>query len=577
LDIAQVDIQVDESTTTMGFFDRYRGFQPGTRVYVTLPDGTTEGFTFQVVAGTSFMGLVFDYHGYFVPDPGNTVSLSVPDVVMQNPFGTGEYLAVLSDGYMEYNPANPIFGASYTITTSGRYDYEIDPRTSETRKISDVNANFLTFTENKIEANTGEAVTFERDYAGRITGLIDPLGNKIRYEYSAVFQSTEPHIRNMRHLQTIQTREQETRKPTDLPARLLRASGKLFDNSTETSIARRSARTISARSSAHGLRRAEVHDRQMPSPTVVLDVKHEPNTRLALHGNTRHRTRRTTGPTRARLESRLTTCRMAIVVNLVRGPAVEECVWSPLVEPFHEERQLSPEVSASSGHADHASAFVFQSSDEPFDHGNAAVFSDGAESRLDALGLAAVLERRAPELATFVGHDVLGFHTVAPDRAIQEVLDGPGSRLRSVDHESHDSPRVVVDNDGYPPRKRPHLGQRKRRPRRPQAAEDGDDCEVDVPQMVRILGLHDPFGPFLVVVGRLDGGHSGGRYGLLFEHSPDGRFAEVEPGAAEGLDDFRLRARPRRDALSTMRWWRASPGSDRPSVSTKPVFLAFCT
>jgi RHS repeat-associated protein len=185
LDIAQVDIQVDESTTTMGFFDRYRGFQPGTRVYVTLPDGTTEGFTFQVVAGTSFMGLVFDYHGYFVPDPGNTVSLSVPDVVMQNPFGTGEYLAVLSDGYMEYNPANPIFGASYTITTSGRYDYEIDPRTSETRKISDVNANYLTFTENKIEANTGERVTFERDYAGRITGLIDPLGNKIRYEYGA--------------------------------------------------------------------------------------------------------------------------------------------------------------------------------------------------------------------------------------------------------------------------------------------------------------------------------------------------------------------------------------------------------
>jgi hypothetical protein len=71
-----------------------------------------------------------------------------------------------------------------------------------------------------------------------------------------------------------------------LPAKERRASKKLFESSGETSVARRSARTVSARSSAHGLRRAKVDDRQVPSASVMLDVKYEPNARLALHRHT---------------------------------------------------------------------------------------------------------------------------------------------------------------------------------------------------------------------------------------------------------------------------------------------------
>jgi len=294
-------------------------------------------------------------------------------------------------------------------------------------------------------------------------------------------------------MRTIQTRERETRERSDSPTTLLRASGRLFHNSGERSVARRSARTLSARPSARALRCADRDDRQMPSATVVLDVKDKPNTRLALHRNTRCGTGRTTWPSCPRLESRMPAPRMAIVVDFVRRPAIQKSVRTLFIEPFREEGQLSPEVSASRGHGDHASAFVLQSSDEPLDHRDTAVFSDGAEARLDARGLAPVLERRAPELATLVGHDVSRF-AVLPYRPVEESLHCPGGRLRSVDHQSHDSPGVVVDNDRDPPARWPHLGQRERKPRRPEAAEDGNDGEVDVPKMVGILGLHDPFG-----------------------------------------------------------------------------------
>jgi len=83
-------------------------------------------------------------------------------------------------------------------------------------------------------------------------------------DWDYLYGSSETHIGRMRYLQTVQTGCRETEKNSDLPAKERRAGKKLFHNSTETSVVRRSARTISARSSVHGLRRAKRDDGKMP-------------------------------------------------------------------------------------------------------------------------------------------------------------------------------------------------------------------------------------------------------------------------------------------------------------------------
>jgi hypothetical protein len=87
----------------------------------------------------------------------------------------------------------------------------------------------------------------------------------------------------------------------------------------------------------------------MASTAVVLYVKDEPDTRLALHRNTRRSARRATGPSCSRLESRMPALRMTIVVDLIRRLAVQEDVRTVLVEPFRKDGQLNSEVSAWEG------------------------------------------------------------------------------------------------------------------------------------------------------------------------------------------------------------------------------------
>ena len=59
----------------------YNPFRDGTRVYVTLPGGRREGFTFQPDAGAGLRAAVLGFYDpSFVPDPGVTSRLSVPDV-----------------------------------------------------------------------------------------------------------------------------------------------------------------------------------------------------------------------------------------------------------------------------------------------------------------------------------------------------------------------------------------------------------------------------------------------------------------------------------------------------------------
>ena len=146
----------------------------GARVYITLPGGKREAFTFQPKFAPglkgSFLGI---YLPQFVPDAGVTSQLTVPTTD----------LTVDSDGTVyqyygwAYNPADPIIGGHYSLTTKDGLAYDIDAGTGKIATVGDANDNTLTFTDDGINSSSGTNVTFDADPQGRIRAVVDPAGH----------------------------------------------------------------------------------------------------------------------------------------------------------------------------------------------------------------------------------------------------------------------------------------------------------------------------------------------------------------------------------------------------------------
>ncbi|WP_232826317.1 RHS repeat-associated core domain-containing protein, partial [Cyanothece sp. BG0011] len=177
------DTDLRTSVAKTGFEDSliYNPFFDGAKVYVTLPGGQREAFTFkpQLAPGLKggFLGI---WQPKFVADAGETSELTVQNFDL---FRTksGEYLGFASS--LGYNPSNPAFGGTYILTTKEGIRYEIDGNTGDTRTVRDRNGNQLTFTDGGVFSSTGQKITFERDAKRRITAVIDPNGNRIEYGY----------------------------------------------------------------------------------------------------------------------------------------------------------------------------------------------------------------------------------------------------------------------------------------------------------------------------------------------------------------------------------------------------------
>jgi large repetitive protein len=170
------------------------GFTDKTRVYITLPGGTRQSFTFQPVLNPEIAKLLRQgapippalqfRNPAFVADKGITSTLSVrpsaSSQLIQREDGT--YINVAGQ---VYNPADSYFGGVYVLTTKEGIVYEIDGKTGDLLTVTDTNGNKLTYTDSAITSSTGQKVTFERDAQGRITTVIDPMGNKVTYSYDA--------------------------------------------------------------------------------------------------------------------------------------------------------------------------------------------------------------------------------------------------------------------------------------------------------------------------------------------------------------------------------------------------------
>jgi large repetitive protein len=174
---------------------RQQGFNKQTRVYVTLPGGKREGFTFAPKPNrfSSFLaksaaGLSVDPNLYtpaFSADAGVTNTLSVPNAESSTNMLSWN---VAKNSYINlagqvYDPADSYFGGVYLLTTKEGIVYEIDGKTGDLLKVMDTNGNVLTFNEGGVFSSTGKAVTFARDSQGRIVSLTDPMGYKVLYQY----------------------------------------------------------------------------------------------------------------------------------------------------------------------------------------------------------------------------------------------------------------------------------------------------------------------------------------------------------------------------------------------------------
>src|SRR5262249_55690587 len=109
-----VGIQTNLVPTGREALGDYPALQQGTRLYLTLPDGSRAGFTFAPVV-INLPGLPKEltyYHPAWQADPGVSYRLDSVDALLVRG-GQGYYDQATG---RPYNPADSFFGGGYTLT-----------------------------------------------------------------------------------------------------------------------------------------------------------------------------------------------------------------------------------------------------------------------------------------------------------------------------------------------------------------------------------------------------------------------------------------------------------------------------
>ncbi|MCA9158171.1 MAG: putative Ig domain-containing protein, partial [Planctomycetales bacterium] len=161
----------------------YTPFKQGTKVYLTLPGGERQGFTFtpeyRVLPGFGQGNDLVIAFPRFTPDRGVSSTLNAGSgSLLVNEFGE-----MYTAGGIPWNPASPDL-SGYTLTTPDGIRYQIDGATGLMNSVTDRNANSIQFSAAGISSSTGVAISIERDLKGRIQAITDPSGSNMSYKYS---------------------------------------------------------------------------------------------------------------------------------------------------------------------------------------------------------------------------------------------------------------------------------------------------------------------------------------------------------------------------------------------------------
>ena len=184
LEIRDTNLRTNVEPTGMEEYGFYTPFSAQTQVYVTLPGGRRERFTFNPTRMGGFGGIFF-MQPAFASQSGSTSTLSVP-ITNSTVLLAGDDGNYYNAAGLPYNPADKDnFGGVYYLTTKDGLRYEIDAESGNMKRITDPNQNTLTFNDSSIDSSTGKRILFERDPQGRIKAVVDPTGATVRYEYDA--------------------------------------------------------------------------------------------------------------------------------------------------------------------------------------------------------------------------------------------------------------------------------------------------------------------------------------------------------------------------------------------------------
>lgn len=144
----------------------------GAKVFVTTPEGQRVAFTFDPIAEATLLG------SSFLPrftSNDTRYTLETPQVRLQQR-ADGAFELYLFGG--AYNPRE------YSLVSPEQIRYNYD-QFEGLKTVTDRNNVTLEYRDDGIFSSTGESIEFIRDDLGRITEIIDPSGNSIKYTYSA--------------------------------------------------------------------------------------------------------------------------------------------------------------------------------------------------------------------------------------------------------------------------------------------------------------------------------------------------------------------------------------------------------
>jgi len=151
---------------------------------------------------------------------------------------------------------------------------------------------------------------------------------------------------------------------------------------------------------------AQRDDRQISLALVECDSDFQSGTGLSSHLGWRRGAAGSGWPTRARFESRPAAGGRDALVSLQRCPAGKIRVRPEAIVPVGVCGHVPSHGRLLHRNDAGAEAFFLHRADESLDHGDAAVLTDGAESRLDLAPPAPTFEWPAPELFALVADNV---------------------------------------------------------------------------------------------------------------------------------------------------------------------------
>ena len=167
----------------------YPPFDDRTKVYITLPGGKREAYSFkpkmveETADGSLGIFAKYFYDPVFESEKGSTNKLTLEYNGYVRQLENGRFTNPI--GSSPFNPADGYYGGVYVLTTKDGTKYRIDAATGDLLTVKDTNGNTLTYSDDAIVSSTGEQITFERDANGRIVSVKDPAGSLVTYGYDA--------------------------------------------------------------------------------------------------------------------------------------------------------------------------------------------------------------------------------------------------------------------------------------------------------------------------------------------------------------------------------------------------------